>query len=894
MAVSCAGPAEESKIGSVESELTPGSILGFENASQWHGPGQLSVSSARTEGDFSLATRPSNYSVYESDPFAFSGKARQVLVDLQLPTTQPNPWWYGAVQLYLESPSANVYNAYVGQVELTGRPLGVFNTLKFDVPDWISSRIAGGGFQDLKIKIAINVPGSPGVYLLDNLRIQTELLLHYEFDKLAANGTVIDSSGYGRHGTLRGPATLSSNGREGSALGLNGDGGYLELPDGVLDGVKNVTIATWVNLSRVDAWSRIFDVGSVNGGFLFVTPSTHDGFLRYSSYTGFGNEGIVTAPALTPGAWKHVAITSTGRDYRIYIDGVEAGNALTVPVPPADLGATIQGWIGRSRFPDPFLSGHIDDFRIYDRVLSQREIASLAKPQRDYANYRFDEKSGNVIADSSELRLNGSLSGAAARVQGVIDGALELKGTGGHVTLPGGVVETCNDLTVTSWVKLKSNQPWNRVFDFGNPDATSFMYLSPAGFGAAGQELRFGLISPRGVHDVGFPFAMPLEEWTHLGVVLRDDTATLFLNGRAVTRQSGIVSNPSDMGRTIGNFVGKSTFAGDPTFDGALDDLRVSCRAFDDREIAQLAHRPAPATLPNQIDLSGAIVDVHDPAMIQAGGKYHLFSTGPGIMTRTSNDLRNWSFTGSVFPQHPQWVTDRLGPIDALWAPDISFFGGKYHLYYSASTFGSNRSCIGHATKDDLSSSAPWTDHGPAICSNMDGNVDDWNAIDPNVIVDQQGTPWLSFGSFWSGIKMVRLDGAGARADNAVLGIASRPDTSVEAPYIVYRAPYYYMFASFDFCCRGTDSTYRTVVGRSSSVTGPYLDRTGLDMRFGGGTPVVTGDSRWRGTGHNAILKRNGEYLNIYHAYDALNNGIPTLRISELVWQDGWPINAQP
>jgi arabinan endo-1,5-alpha-L-arabinosidase len=239
-------------------------------------------------------------------------------------------------------------------------------------------------------------------------------------------------------------------------------------------------------------------------------------------------------------------------------------------------------------------------------------------------------------------------------------------------------------------------------------------------------------------------------------------------------------------------------------------------------------------------------------------------------------------------------VQERFGAIDSLWAPDISYFGGSYHLYYSASTFGSNRSCIGHATKTNLASTTPWLDHGPVICSNMDGSVDDWNAIDPNVVVDAAGAPWLSFGSFWGGLQLIPLTPSGARLGTAIHNIARGPGTAVEAPYIVYRAPYYYLFASFDFCCRGTNSTYRTVVGRSTSVTGPYLDRTGLAMLQAGGTPVVSGSSRFRGPGHNAVVQALGQSFNVYHAYDASNGGIPTLRISQLVWQDGWPVAAEP
>lgn len=879
---------ERSQLALAQADPSP---LGFEDPSLWHGPGSITSSTETTEGLASLAVRPRDWSLYTSVSFPYRGNVRQIALDLKLPLTQPNKYWFGAVQLYAECPSKDLYSFYVGQVELKSRPLGVFTTLSFDVSQHLA-QLLSVGCSALKLKVALNVPGSPGVYLIDNLRMRTDLLLHYRFDEALSGETVFDSSGYDRHGTLVGAAALTPNGRNGSALSLEGATSYLELPNNLTEGIRHLTVAAWVNLARQDAWARLFDFGG-STGFIYLTPSTHYDRLRYSAFAGFGLEGTLHAPSLPVGAWKHVALTTTGRDYRLFIDGVEAANILTVPTSPADIGSNSGNWIGRSRFPDPLFAGRVDDFRIYDRVLNQKEIQLLADPQGDTLIWRFDEQSGQNVRDSSALALDGIASDGTSWVQGVIGNALKFDGLGGHVQLPVGVVQSCTDLTLSTWVNLRNNPPWNRIFDFGRPDFSSFMYLGSAGFGPNGQELRFGLITPVGVHDLGSPFVMPLNEWNHLAVVIRDSTATLFLNGRAATRQEGVTSNPSDMGSTVANFFGRSQFP-DPPLDGLLDDFRLSCRAYDDQEIAQLAHLPAPAVLPNRRPVTGDIQHVHDPALIQSGVAYYLFSTGPGLLLRKSADLSNFTLQGSVFPQNPAWVVTRFGNIDSLWAPDISQFGGTHHLYYAASTFGSNRSCIGHATKADLASASPWTDHGPVICSNQDGTVDDWNAIDANLVLDAAGAPWLSFGSFWGGLKMIRLDASGNRADSALIDLARRPETAIEAPFIVYRAPYYYLFASFDFCCRGANSNYRQVVGRSTSVTGPYLDRTGLPMTEGGGTPLVEGNAHWRGPGHNAILSRGSEFFNVYHAYDALNGGVPTLRVSELVWQEGWPLSAEP
>ncbi|HEX3760949.1 MAG TPA: LamG-like jellyroll fold domain-containing protein [Kofleriaceae bacterium] len=868
----------------VQSFMT-GQVLGFEASSAWQGPGIVGTSTVHTEGAVSLAVRPLGHAVYHSTTFALAGMPRMLRFDLQIPVAPPRPFWPGAVQLYIDCAEAHVYNGYIGHVELGGRPQGQFTTLEFSVPTHLQSQLASG-CAAAQVSIALDVAGPTGVYLLDNLRILTDLILHYAFDAGAT-----DSSGYGRNGTLVGGATVTPNGRIGGALTLDGNSGFVIVPDGITDGLEEVTVATWINMAQDRAWSRIFDFGGAVG-FQYLTPSMGNGQLRYSTFAGPGNEGTALAPSLPLHAWKHIAVTTRGKEYRVYIDGVEAAAALTVAEAPEAIGANNgTNWIGRSRFPDPLLAGQLDDFRIYDRVLSADQIRALANPQADYVSYRFDDDRGHTVADSSSQGKDGTIVGDGRFARGLIDGALELPGDGAHVELPAGIVAGCHDVTVSAWAKLHANQPWNRVFDFGSADLSSFMYLTPAGFGALGQEIHAGLITPRGVVDIGFPFIVPEHEWHHFAVVLQGTTLTLYFNGRPVASRAGVTTSPADMGITLRNYLGKSQFP-DAPFDGKLDDIRIACRAYDPREIADMAHLPL-GKAPEHVDVQGDVTDVHDPAMIAAHGTYYLYSTGQGLQVRTSRDLASWHFAGQVFATNPAWVISKFGDLPSLWAPDVTFFGGQYHLYYAASTFGSNHSCIGHATKANLASSAPWTDHGPLICSN-DGTVDDWNAIDPHVVLDTAGTPWMSLGSFWSGIKLIQLTRTGERADGSLRALASPPSTAIEASYIVYRAPYYYLFASFDFCCQGANSSYNVRVGRSTSITGPYVDRTGLDMLAGGGTPVVAGDSRWAGPGSNAVVQIGDRWWNVYHTYDVQNAGIPTLRISELSWQDGWPVSGEP
>lgn len=297
-------------------------------------------------------------------------------------------------------------------------------------------------------------------------------------------------------------------------------------------------------------------------------------------------------------------------------------------------------------------------------------------------------------------------------------------------------------------------------------------------------------------------------------------------------------------------------------------------------------------------DLQGDIRNVHDPSIIREGQTFYVFSTRAGISVRCSEDLVRWRLCGDVFGHLPLWAVQDVQGLRGLWAPDVSYFNGRYLLYYSASTFGSNRSSIGLTTNKTLDSSSAqykWEDQGKVISSYPS---DDWNAIDPNLVLDEKGQPWLSFGSFWSGIKLRKIEPATGKLDlkdQTLYSLAGRPRTqgqpgAIEAPFIIWKGGYYYLFVSFDFCCRGENSTYNIRVGRSRRITGPYADRSGKDMREGGGTLILESEGRWRGTGHCAILQdKSGDKI-VYHAYDAEARGIPTLRISTLRWEaEGWP-----
>ena len=323
--------------------------------------------------------------------------------------------------------------------------------------------------------------------------------------------------------------------------------------------------------------------------------------------------------------------------------------------------------------------------------------------------------------------------------------------------------------------------------------------------------------------------------------------------------------------------------------------------------LAALAH----ATAPHAYHLSGDARGTHDPSIIKEGKTWYVFATGKApdggqFAVRCSDDLEHWKLCGHVFDEIPAWIKERSPGTRDLWAPDISYVRGEYRMYYSYSLFGKNTSGIALAVNKTLDTASPdykWIDKGLVLESKTEDN---FNAIDPNFILDKKGNAWLAFGSFWDGIKMRSLDAEGmlsksdtklyslarrAKPENALGALPNLPPSwqAIEAPFIVRHGDYFYLFTSWDLCCRGTKSTYKTMVGRSKKVTGPYLDTTGKRLDEGGGTQLLQPNEKWLGPGGESVLMDpKGEDIIVFHAYDA-TTGYPSLQISNIDWAGGWP-----
>jgi arabinan endo-1,5-alpha-L-arabinosidase len=331
-------------------------------------------------------------------------------------------------------------------------------------------------------------------------------------------------------------------------------------------------------------------------------------------------------------------------------------------------------------------------------------------------------------------------------------------------------------------------------------------------------------------------------------------------------------------------------------------------------EVTDSSGAPATANLNLVLSGSGPLTSygftgdtspVHDPSVIRQGSTYYLFSTdasssqGGFIPIRCSTDKIAWSACGYVFDTLPSWISLAVPQTTEIWAPDVSYFNSTYHVYYAVSSFGSNVSAIGLVTNTTLDSTDPnysWVDRGLILRSSTSDN---FNAIDPNILIDAGGSVWLTYGSFWSGIYQQQIDSATGQiqSGSATNHLAERasdvPNDPIEGSSLVYENGFYYLFVSWDYCCETdpSQSNYKIAVGRGTSPNGPFTDESGVDMLTGGGTILLQGDATWAGPGgQTAYVDPTDGDLIVFHALMLSQNGLDYLFVRSLTWSNGWPV----
>lgn len=301
-----------------------------------------------------------------------------------------------------------------------------------------------------------------------------------------------------------------------------------------------------------------------------------------------------------------------------------------------------------------------------------------------------------------------------------------------------------------------------------------------------------------------------------------------------------------------------------------------------------------PAAAQQTADTLKGDVRVHDPVMIKEGDTYYLFHTGNGVSVKTSNDRIHWKRAGSVFamtalpPWHKKDIPEQKGH---LWAPDIHYRNGKYHLYYSVSAWMNFNSSVGYTTNTTLDTSNPdykWVDEGQTVSFRNGG--EGVNVIDPNVFVDKDGKVWLFYGSYKAGLRLAELDPTTGRLVNDPPQLTTITTSLGEGVFVIKGPKYYYIFASRGICCKGLQSNYHVVMGRSLNVKGPYLNKQGeswVDNKY---SLFMEGNYDEPGRGHNGFFTEGDTTFIVYHAYTRAAGGASLLNIKPLYMdEDEWP-----
>lgn len=297
----------------------------------------------------------------------------------------------------------------------------------------------------------------------------------------------------------------------------------------------------------------------------------------------------------------------------------------------------------------------------------------------------------------------------------------------------------------------------------------------------------------------------------------------------------------------------------------------------------------------------------HDPTIFRDENGYVLMSTNNMLLMWNSENALAWGNFGQTLNSVPSWMKELDAPNDEgvtqtvgnLWAPDIFEINGKYGVFYTGSSvFGKNYSAIGVATNSNLAGTG-WEDKGKIISSSPDNN---YNVIDADVIKTTNGEYWMAFGSFWDGIRLIRLDPNTMKqssSDKNIYKIASRNGAGIEGPSLIEHDGKYFLFTAWDVCCKQGDkieqTTYKTAMGRADKVTGPYYDRSGKALNNGGGTILMERYSRYVGPGGGEPFQDLNRIRFVHHYYDLTGDKGNHIHIRDVVFtDDNWAEMGQP
>jgi hypothetical protein len=413
------------------------------------------------------------------------------------------------------------------------------------------------------------------------------LLAYYAFDD-AAGMVAADSSGMGHAANLVGGANFGPGLRNGGVI-LDATTGYVSLPAGLLAGLTSFSVSLWVNITAGSVGAHLFDFGTDASTHMYLAPISSTSTLRFAITTaGQGGEQSVEAPPIPTGKWEHLAVTMAQGTVTLYVNGQKVQQSATFSETPASLGALTQSWIGRSESSptDPYLGATLDELRIYSGALSAADVLQQAR-MLPYAWYSFDEGAGMVAHNASGNGNDATLYGGATWGPGRKGDAVVLDGKTGYVALPTSILGSSTEATVGGWLyAMNLTSSWQRFFDFGSGSNT-YMDVTPRNLAAS---MQFSItLGGRGAEQTAVGAVPATGAWQFIAVTLHAGTAQLWLSGLPAGSPATVTINPSQLGATLNDWIGRSQYSIDPFLAGSVDDFFVYTRGLSAAEIAVLA-----------------------------------------------------------------------------------------------------------------------------------------------------------------------------------------------------------------------------------------------------------------------------------------------------------------
>ncbi len=556
---------------------------------------------------------------------------------------------------------------------------------------------------------------------------------------------------------------------------------------------------------------------------------------------------------------------------------------------------------------------------------------------------------------SSSAGLSGSTNVSFVKSAEMDATVAQFKGTGNNTSylkLPNTAfssVSAATGLTISLWFNADAKAgEWSRLFDFGYSEFGQnmpFMFLTP--------DMHFSYNSTNGawmggtekVCDFTGNTVPERGTWNHVVVTLSATEIHLYLNGNLIgeaENDNGLILNNLKQFNSVD--LGRSKFQADPDYIGYMKDVSIYKTALtaedvvnlyqsnggtgaistpspweahdmkaDDNSDASIQFPSAPTAYTNDYNKRQ---NVHDPSLLKGDdGYYYMYSTGlipnnKDVEIRRSQDMIEWEYVGvaKLIPANSE-VSSYLS--SNIWAPEVIKYGNEYRMYYSCSGVSGGNSCIALATSD--SPKGPFTHKGIVVTSTTDswtkGGV---NAIDANIISDTEQNMYMVWGSFFGGIKIAPMDAATgylkSKTDGTIIAKRSLAfdNGACEGPFVFYNADtgYYYLVVSYGNLTnedRGGGG-YSMRVGRSKTITGPYLDYNGKDM-----TDTSTEDAKvgyklatnykfkdgsgWMCIGGNSVYQEDGKFYCVAHARVNGDSNAIYVNIRQMFWtEDGWPL----